>query len=313
MKIQNNMISVIVPVYNMGEEITGFLQSVQASMQNTGRHYELIAVDDGSTDSTFEHLKQFAKGHPDIVLLRMRSTFGEAAALDAGIRHSSGKTIALLTARVRVNPAGLPEMLNEFDKGQDMVVGWRFPRRDSMMNRIISRLFNRMSTGMSKIQLHDINSGIFVTDRDVLGKINFYGDLHYFIPVLAARQGYSISEIKIEQLPGKFRSSRYPKEYLQRILDIITVLFLSRYSKKPIHFMGFAGGLFALLGMAVLIYLFFYRILLFGPIAGRPLLILGALLLVIGIQMISIGLLGEMVIFTHAGDIEEYNIEEIIN
>jgi hypothetical protein len=130
--------------------------------------------------------------------------------------------------------------------------------------------------------------------------------------VLADRQGYKIAEAKIEQLPGAFRKSKYFNEYVQRLLDIITVIFLTNYSKKPIHFLGFVGALFTLVGAVIEIYLFIYRIFQLGPIAGRPLLLLGALLLVIGIQLISIGLLGEMIIFTHARDIKEYNIEEII-
>ena len=142
--------------------------------------------------------------------------------------------------------------------------------------------------------------------------IQIYGGLSQFIPVLAKKQGYKIAEEKIEQLSGKFRKSRFVSEYLQRSLDILTVLFLTKYSKKPIHFLGFLGGVFTALGGIIELYLFFYRILGYGPIAGRPLLLAGALLLVIGIQMVAMGLIGEMIIFTHAGDIKEYNIEEIL-
>ena len=147
----------------------------------------------------------------------------------------------------------------------------------------------------------------------MLDRIVFYGDLYNFIPVLTAQQGYKVGEATIAQMPGSFRTSRYPREYLRRLLDIVTVFFLTRYAKKPIHFLGFVGTLLMLAGGVIELYLFIYRILGMGPIAGRPLLILGALLLVIGIQMISIGLLGEMLIFTHAGDIEEYNIASVID
>ena len=148
--------------------------------------------------------------------------------------------------------------------------------------------------------------------RDVLENVPLYGDLNNFIPLLALRQGYKVAEEKIEQMPGKFRQSRYVNDYLQRFLDIITVIFLKNYSKKPLHFLGFVGAIFTIIGGGINLYLFVYRILGFGAIAGRPLLLLGALLLVIGIQMISIGLVGEMVIFTHAKDIKEYNIEKIL-
>jgi hypothetical protein len=170
-----------------------------------------------------------------------------------------------------------------------------------------------MARKISKIKIHDMNSGFFAARREVLEHISFYGDLHTFIPVLAAQQGYRVDEEKVEQLPGVFRKSKYLGEYFQRLLDILTVFFLSRYSKKPIHFLGLVGSIFVGIGFAIEMYLFIYRILGIGGIAGRPLLILGALMLVIGIQMISIGLLGEMIIFTHAGEIEEYNIEKTIN
>jgi hypothetical protein len=133
-----------------------------------------------------------------------------------------------------------------------------------------------------------------------------------FIPVLAARQGYKVAEEQIEQLPGTFRKSVHVAEYIQRLLDIITVIFLTKYSKKPLHFLGFFGMIFTVAGLAMNLYLFVYRILGFGAIAGRPLLLLGALLLVIGLQMISIGLIGEMIIYTHAREIKEYNIETVI-
>jgi len=145
-----------------------------------------------------------------------------------------------------------------------------------------------------------------------LENIQVYGGLSQFVPVLAKKQGYKIAEEKIEQLSGKFRKSRFVSEYLQRSLDILTVLFLTKYSKKPIHFLGFLGGVFTAAGGIIELYLFFYRIFGYGPIAGRPLLLLGALLLVIGFQMVAMGLIGEMISFTHAGDIKEYNIEEIL-
>jgi len=306
-------ISLIVSLYNFAESVESLYDSVVAAMGEIGESFELVFVDDGSTDSTYEKLVTIAQKDTRVRVVKMRSRFGEASALDAGLRYSKGQRIVYLSGRVRVNPREIPKFIEVLADGKDLVVGWRFPRRDSFLNRWISWVFNVLACRLSKVKLHDINSGIVVTYRTVLEKISFYGDFYNFIPVLAGQQGYRVSEEKIEQLPGSFRKSRYPKEYLQRLLDMVTVFFLSRYSKKPIHFLGFVGTVFMLGGLGIEIYLFIYRILQMGPIAGRPLLILGALLLVIGIQMISIGLLGEMIIFTHAGEIEEYNIEEIIN
>ncbi|HHS14097.1 MAG TPA: glycosyltransferase [bacterium] len=312
MNEQNEKITVIASFYNFGDSVVSFTESLEAVMTHMGFAWEAVLVDDGSRDDTFEQLKRAAQARPFMRVIRMRAMFGEAASLEAGLRHSSGETIIFISGRVRVNLDRLPDFINAL-KHDDMVCGWRKPRRDSWLNRAVSWMFNRMACRLSRIRLHDINSGLLVTTRSVLNHVSFYGDLVNFIPVLASQQGYRVSELPVEQLPGPFRTSRYPKEYLQRLLDMITVFFLSRYSKKPIHFLGFVGTLFVISGLGIEVYLFIYRILRIGGIAGRPLLVLGALLLVIGIQMISIGLLGEMLIFTHAGDIEEYNVEAVIN
>lgn len=306
-------VSVIVALYNYGENVETLYRSMCEVIKRSTRTYEIILIDDGSIDSTYQKLRSIASKDRQVHVVKMRSSFGEAANLEAGLRYSHGDVIVYLSGRVRVNAQQIPEFLEAVEKDKDLVVGWRSPRRDPYLNRFMSRLFNWIVGKITKIRLHDINSSIIVTRREVLEKISFYGDLYYFIPIIARWQGYRVTELKIEQFTGSFRKSKYPHQYLQRILDIITVIFLMRYSKKPIHFLGFFGSLFVIAGLGIEIYLFIYRILQIGPIAGRPLLILGALLLVIGIQMISIGLLGEMIIFTHAGDIEEYNIEEILN
>jgi len=305
-------ISVIISLFNVEEHIEKLYNDLSTFLKNSKYSFELIFVDDGSLDATYKKIVELSKDDFHTSIIKMRSQFGEASTFTAGLKQSTGDVILYFTARVNINPEYLSALIKKLEQGNDLVVGWRYPRKDSMLNQIISKLFNSITRKLSKVKLHDINSGVFVTKREVLDNINVYGDLHNFIPVLAERQGYKIDEAKIEQLPGKFRKSKYFKEYLQRLLDIITVIFLTNYSKKPIHFLGFVGALFTLTGAVIEIYLFIYRILLLGPIAGRPLLLLGALLLVIGIQLISIGLLGEMIIFTHARDVKEYNIEEII-
>jgi len=303
--------SIIIAVYNLAEDIQALSLALLRAMSEY--HFELVFVDDGSTDDTYEKLVKMAKNDGRIHAVKMRATFGEGTALRVGLLHSTGDKIVYLCGRVRVNPKEIPHFLEALDAGRDFVVGWRSPRRDSLLNRLVSRIFNRIVNLMSDVRLHDINSGMFVTRRSVLESISFHGEMYNFIPVLVRQQGYIVDELKVEQLPGAFRNSKNPKAYLRRFLDIVTVFFLTRYSKKPIHFLGFVGMLFFLAGLGIEIYLFIYRILQYGAIAGRPLLLLGAILLVIGIQMIYIGLLGEMIIFTHARDIEDYNIEEIVN
>ena len=310
---QSVNVSILISLYNYAESVNELHESISDVLNGLKKSYEIVYIDDGSTDSTYEQLQNIASKDDRVRVVKMRSSFGEASNLEAGLHYSGGEIIVYLSGRVRVNFHQIPDLLGAIDAGEDLVVGWRFPRRDGFLNRFTSGLFNWIVGRITKIRLHDINSSIIVTRRTVLESISFYGDLYNFIPIIVRWQGYRVTEVKIEQLPGSFRKSKYPQKYIQRILDIITVIFLMRYSKKPIHFLGFLGTIFVIAGLGIEIYLFIYRILQMGPIAGRPLLILGALLLVIGIQMISIGLLGEMIIFTHAGDIKDYNIENILN
>ncbi len=305
-------LSVIVSFYNLDQNVDEYFYGLKSTLDSLNKKYEIILIDDNSQDGTYPKLLSMAQKYNNVKLIKMRSRFGEASAFEAGFKLSLGQKIVFYTTRVRPDARDLPKLLTKLQQGYDLVIGWRSPRRDSPFNRFISRVFNFITQMISKLPLNDINSGILVMNRDVLENIQIYGGLNQFIPILAKKQGYRITEEKIAQLPGKFRKSKSISEYLQRSLDILTVIFLTKYSKKPIHFLGFVGGVLTLFGGIIDIYLFFYRILGYGSIAGRPLLLLGALSLVIGIQMIAMGLIGEMIIFTHAGDIKEYNIEEII-
>ncbi len=305
-------ISVIVSIYNLEADIEHYFQTLQDTLEGLREPFEIIFIDDNSVDGTYRKLIQIAQQHPQVKLIKMRSHFGEASAFEAGFKMSVGECIVFYTTRVRPDARDLPALLAKLRAGYDLVVGWRSPRKDGMLNKIISSMFNFIMRKISGLKLNDINSGIIVVRRNVIENIQIYGGLNQFIPILAKKQGYRITEEKIAQLPGSFRKSKSLSEYLQRSLDILTVIFLTKYSKKPIHFLGFVGGVLVVVGGIIDLYLFFYRILGFGSIAGRPLLLLGALSLVIGIQMIAMGLIGEMIIFTHAGDIQEYNIEEVI-
>ncbi len=305
-------ISVIVPAFNIAAETAVIYTDLCTGLESYTEAFEIIFIDDASTDATWKRLNEIAQQDHRVKLLRMRASFGETAALQAGLQLAHGDRIIFATARVRVNMRALPRLLHKMDEGHDLVVGWRTPRQDSGLNRLVSAAFNWMVERFSHLRLHDINSSVIATQREVLENIVFYGNLNIFIPILAARKGYRVTEEKIEQQSGAFRKSKYVSEYIQRLLDIITVIYLTRYSKKPLHFLGFFGLIFTVAGIAMNVYLFSYRILGFGGIAGRPLLLLGALLLVIGLQMISIGLIGEMIIYTHAREQKEYNIETVV-
>jgi glycosyltransferase involved in cell wall biosynthesis len=305
--------SVIIYVFNQQDELADIYQTLLAGIKNKRRKFEVIFVDDSSQDNSWQVLREIAEKDKRVKLIRFRTNFGEAAAFDAGLKQANGEKIAFFTTRVRINTEHIGQMIERLDDSCDLVMGWRHPRRDSSLNQRISRWFNVIIKKIAKHELHDINSGVFAAKREVLNDIPIYGNLNIFLPILASRKGYRVGDEQIEQLPGVFRQSKSVTEYITRSLDILAVFFLTNYSKKPLHFLGFVGSIFTLIGLGMNLYLFLYRLLQFGPIAGRPLLLLGALSLVIGIQMISIGLIGEMIIFTHAREIKEYNIEEILD
>jgi len=304
-------ISVIVNVQDRERDIRDVYASLVSGLKR--KSYEIIFVENGSRDASWKVLKELANKDKKVKLIRFRNSFAESSAFDAGLKQARGEKIVFFTMRVKINAAQVSDLLKKLDDGCDLVMGWRHPRRDSELNQFISKMFNKIIRWVSKQQLHDINSGVFAARKAAVEDIPIYGNLNIFLPILASRQGYVVGDEKIEQLPGEFRQSKSLVEYIQRLLDILTVVFITNYSKKPLHFLGFVGSVFTLIGLGMNAYLFFYRLFEFGPIAGRPLLLLGALSLVIGIQMISIGLIGEMIIFTHAKEIKEYNIEEILD
>lgn len=305
-------VSVLISVQNQAGKLTRLHEMLQNMLRDYGETFEIIYIDDGSHDSTFEDLTGICNKNPNVKAIKMRTTFGEASVLEAGLQVSRGQKIVFFTSRVHVNPLELIKLLYKLDQGFDVVMGRRYPRRDSLLNRLVSKMFNGITNKSTGVHLHDINSGVMAIRKAVLESVPFYGSLNAFMPVLAHRQGFKISEEKIEQLKGEFDQSLSPKDYIRRLLDLISVLFLRNYTKKPLHFLGFLGAVFTLVGTAINIYLFIYRIMGIGGIAGKPMLLLGTILFIIGIQMISIGLLGEIIIFTHAKNIKDYNIERII-
>ncbi len=305
------LVSVIVAVKNQKEYLEQLDSDLRAMQGESSETFEIIYVDDGSTDGSWRKLKEIGEQSDNTRIIKLRTAFGESSVLEAALESAVGDRIIFYTSRVRVNAKHLGRLVKKLEHA-DVVIGVRFPRRDSHLNQTVSNLFNKITNKISKLNLQDINSGVIAVRREVLDRVPVYGALNSFLPVLASRQGYKVAEESVEQLPGKFDQSLKPKDYIRRLLDLISVVFLSRYSKKPLHFLGFGGAILAAIGAVIDLYLFVYRILGIGGIAGRPMLLLGTVFLVIGLQMIAVGLLGEMIIFTHARNIREYNIEEII-
>jgi glycosyltransferase involved in cell wall biosynthesis len=260
-----------------------------------------------------EVLKRLIADGEKIKVVKLARRFGEATALTIGIRQSSGSLILTLPAYQQVEAHEIPRLVEALEDC-DMVVARRWPRKDSLFNRIQSRVFHLLLKPVSDINFHDIGCGVRVFRRRVTEEVNIYGDQHRFLPILAQKYGFRVVEIDAAQAQQDTLKRVYsPGTYLQRMLDIFSIFFLVKFTKKPLRFFGILGsGLFAI-GSFILFYLLFIKLFLGVGLAGRPILLLGTLLVILGVQVFAIGLLGEIIIFTHAKDMKEYTIEQIIN
>ena len=305
-------LSVIVPISERHDDVITLYKEYKTAIESYTKDYEFVYVLDGNFPKAQELLKTLYHNGEPIKILKLSKWFGEATALTAGFGKSRGKKILTLPAYYQIEPSKINKILNALSEA-DMVIAWRWPRKDSAFNRIQNKVFHSILNSMIEDNYHDLGCGVRAFWRRVADEVPVYGDQHRFLPVLASKRGFRILEIQVEQSQHDTRMRLYrPGVYLRRLLDILTVFFLTKFTKKPLRFFGLIGtGTFALGGL-FLIYLIFERIFLGAPLADRPLLLLSSLLVVLGVQIFSIGLIGELIIFTHAKSIKEYTIEEIV-
>jgi glycosyltransferase involved in cell wall biosynthesis len=293
------VISVVVPVYNEERSVALLLDELRSAFEGIGAEWEAVYVDDGSTDGTFAALTRLHAGAGNVRVVRLRRNFGKAAALAAGFAQARGEIVVTIDGDLQDDPAEIPRLLAKLDEGFDLVSGWKTRRRDPWPRRIFSRIFNGVAGRISGIRLHDMNCGFKAYRAEVVSGLPLYGELHRFIPVLAHYRGYRIAELPVNHRPRAHGRSRYGLErYLRGFLDLLTVSFMGRYRHRPLHLFGGLGLLLGALGIAVLVYLTIVKI---GghAIGQRPLLTLGVLLVVVGLQFFSLGLIGEMITSHH--------------
>ena len=307
-------VSIVVPVSGRWGDLRDIYDQHAKEISATGHSYEFIFVLDGPDESTLQPLRALKLEHPEIQVIALNRWFGEATALAIGLEHSRGSVILTLPSYFQVEPFEIRRLLEQLKEGgYDMVVAWRHPRIDSLFNRVQAWAFRWLVTVMTGTKYHDVSCGLRVMKRKVIEEIRLYGELHRFLPLLAYEQGFKVAELPVQQSRFDLARRMYePGIYLRRMLDVLTLFFLVKFTKKPLRFFGLAGSAVSLTGVLILGYLGLYRLLGYGAIAGRPLLILGVLLTVLGVQLFSIGLLGELMVFTHARDRKDYQIEEIL-
>jgi glycosyltransferase involved in cell wall biosynthesis len=313
------VISVVVPVYNEERSVALLLDELRSTLEGVGADWQAVFVDDGSTDGTFAALTRLHAGADNVRVVRLRRNFGKAAALAAGFAQAQGDVIVTIDGDLQDDPAEIPRLLAKLDEGFDLVSGWKTRRRDPWSRRLFSRIFNGVAGRISGIRLHDMNCGFKAYRAEVVRGLPLYGELHRFIPVLAHYRGYRIAELPVNHRPRAHGRSRYgPERYLRGFLDLLTVAFMGRYRHRPLHLFGGLGLLLGAVGIAVLAYLTVVKI--GGQAIGqRPLLTLGVLFVVVGLQFFSLGLISEMITSHHEersrdrADADRVHVDEVLS
>jgi glycosyltransferase involved in cell wall biosynthesis len=290
-------LSIIVPLYNEESTLRSLYEQVGKALPNAS--WEIIYVDDGSTDDSYAQLLALHKDYDNVRLVRLRRNFGKSTALAAGFDVARGAVVVTIDADLQDDPAEIPQLIAKLDEGYDLVSGWKCTRRDSFARRLFSRIYNRVTAFVTGVRLHDMNCGLKAYRAEVLEELRLYGDMHRFVPVLAHQSGFRTTEIPVNHRPRVAGQSRYGIErYARGFFDLLTVAYLSRYRYRPLHFFGSLGLLLGGTGFVILAYLTVIKISGAG-IGERPLLTLGVLLLVVGVQLFSIGLVGELLTSHH--------------
>ncbi len=295
------LISVVIPLYNEEEAIDELYRQLTAALEAYGAPYEVIVADDGSTDGSFEKLSAIHQRDPRWRIIRFRRNFGQTAGFSAGFDRARGEVILTIDADLQNDPADIPKLMAKIDEGYDIVSGWRVDRQDTFLTRKLpSMVANRLISHSTNVQLHDYGCSLKAYRADVVKNINLYGELHRFIPAMASGYGVRVAEAPVNHRAREHGKSKYGISRTFRVLlDLMTVYFLLGYSTRPIHVFGGVGLISFGLGVLIGLYLTLVKFALGQDIGTRPLLLLAVLLILLGVQMIAMGLLGELIIRTY--------------
>jgi glycosyltransferase involved in cell wall biosynthesis len=315
---QNSVvISIVIPVYNEEENLKELHTKLSAVLSTITENYEILFIDDGSTDNSFAILKELNREDKDVKVIKFRRNFGKSIALNTAFRYAIGDIIITMDGDLQDDPEELPKFIEKIGEGYGLVVGWKYPRKDPITKKIASKIFNRLTGMVMGVDVHDFNCGYKAFKRKALENIYLYGEMHRYIPALIAWQGFRITELKVKHHPREYGKSKYgATRIIKGFLDLITVKFLTGYATRPLHVFGIPGILSLLVGFFIGLYLAVLKYWKEVGIGNRPLLLLSILLIILGLQFISIGLLGEMITFheitREKGENVERYIEEVV-
>ncbi|MBN3874131.1 glycosyltransferase family 2 protein [Nostoc sp. JL33] len=294
-------VSVVVPIHNEVESLPLLLEAIASTLSSSQINYEIICVDDGSTDGSGDFLKQEAQIRTDLKAVILRRNYGQTAAMAAGFYYAAGKAIVTLDADLQNDPADIPMLLAKLDEGYDLVSGWRQKRQDGAVNRLLpSKIANWLIRHTTSVNIHDYGCSLKAYRAELLADMNLYGELHRFLPALAYIEGARITEVPVRHHARRFGRSKYGIWRTFRVLmDLLTILFMKKFLTRPMHVFGLLGLISMISGTAIGIYLTFVKLAFGEMIGNRPLLILAVLLLVTGVQLFCFGLLAELLMRTY--------------
>ena len=291
-------VSVIVPLLDEQESLPELARMIRAVCERSGYAFEVWFIDDGSRDDSWSVIEQLHRKDARFGGVRFRRNYGKSAALALGFERAVGRYVITMDADLQDDPEEIPNLIGELEKGYDLVSGWKKERRDPAGKRIPSKFFNMVTRKMSGIPLHDFNCGLKAYRNEVVKSVRVYGELHRYIPLLAKWEGYDrISELPVQHHARQFGSTKFGMDrFIKGFLDLISVIFLTRFAARPMHFFGTFGTLAFIAGSLVSLWISIDKLAFGNPIGDRPLLLLGVLMIIVGVQMFTTGLLGEMMI-----------------
>lgn len=305
-------LSIVIPLFNEAKNISQLYVELKPVMEGLEEEYEIIFVDDGSCDNSFSILEDLYNRGQTVKAIQFTRNFGKSAALSTGFKQTRGKIVITMDADLQDDPREIPHFIHQLEQGYDLVSGWRFPRKDPLSKILASKVFNCLTSAFTGVKVHDFNCGFKAYREKVVKDLDLYGELYRYIPVLANWKGYKIGEVKVRHRSRIHGQSKYSTGRLFRgMADLITVMFLTKYMEKPLHLFGGIGLLLFLAGLVVNVYLVILKLLGQG-IADRPLLWLGILLIVVGLQIVSTGLIGEMIASKSGKSMQNYIIKKIL-
>lgn len=302
-------LSVVIPLYNEQESLNPLANEIRKALKLIDLSYEIIFVDDGSSDDSLKMIKEVCKTDKRFKYVSFQKNYGKSAALQMGFKEATGDVVVTMDADLQDDPNEILNLIKKLDEGFDVVSGWKKKRFDPIIKKLSSKFFNLITRIFSGVKIHDFNCGLKAYKKDVTENLRIYGELHRYIPVLAKWQGYKISEAIVQHHPRKYGSTKFgTSRFFKGFIDLFTVMFTTRYIRRPMHFFGFFGVLAFFVGIIVngyLSYLWFIE----HNLSNRPMLFLGILLIIVGVQFFSVGLLGEMLVNNFKDD-NEYVIKD---